>query len=200
MTCIVGLEWNNNAVYIGGDSASVSGSHLDKTRLRKVFKVSNQYGNKLIIGYTTSFRMGQLLQYSLKLPKHNKHKSDLEYLATDFIYQIRKSFKDGGYSTISQNEEEGGFFLVGYKDTLYKVNSDFHINTSKNGFDAVGSGKKFALGSIYTSLYHYHIEGTDKDAEELIYRALDTARSQSTNVCAPFYTLDTRNYKYVSSS
>ena len=59
MTCIVGLE-TPNGIMMGCDSAAVGGGNIFTTRLKKVFK-----RGKFLIGYSTSFRMGQVIQYKL---------------------------------------------------------------------------------------------------------------------------------------
>ena len=62
MTCIVGLV-HEGVVYIGGDSAGVAGLSLTVRADEKVFQ-----NGEFLMGFTTSFRMGQLLRYSLKPP------------------------------------------------------------------------------------------------------------------------------------
>ena len=56
MTCIAGLV-HDGAVYLAGDSAGCSGWDLTVRADPKVF-VSGSY----VMGFTTSFRMGQLLR------------------------------------------------------------------------------------------------------------------------------------------
>ena len=70
MTVIVGLQ-HNGAVYIGGDSAGIAGYDLMIRHDEKVF-VNQQF----IMGYTTSFRMGQILRYSFKPPVQQKSMTD----------------------------------------------------------------------------------------------------------------------------
>lgn len=67
MTCIIGLI-KNKKVYIGGDSAGVDGLNITIRKDSKVFKI-----NKFIIGYTSSFRMGQLLRFKLKINNQRKN-------------------------------------------------------------------------------------------------------------------------------
>lgn len=63
MTCIVGLV-ENNKVYIGGDSAGVAGLSLMKRADEKVFKK-----DEFIFGFTSSFRMGQLIGGNFQIAK-----------------------------------------------------------------------------------------------------------------------------------
>jgi hypothetical protein len=55
MTCIVGIV-ENGKVYMGGDAAGVNGYSVRVRKDPKLFKVG-----EFLFGYTSSFRMGQLL-------------------------------------------------------------------------------------------------------------------------------------------
>ena len=57
MTCIVGLV-DNGKIYMGGDSAGVSNLDIRIRADQKVFKTG-----EFIMGFTSSFRMGDLLKY-----------------------------------------------------------------------------------------------------------------------------------------
>ncbi|HZK68569.1 MAG TPA: hypothetical protein VFC36_03120, partial [Paludibacter sp.] len=120
MTCIVGMvDKNSNRVIIGGDSASSGGSNVFIRKDPKVFK-----NGEFLIGCTTSFRMIQLLRFSLSLPEVTK--DIYEYMCTDFINEVRKCFKDGGYlQKYTNGDEKGGSFLVAYKNRLFKIEDDF---------------------------------------------------------------------------
>lgn len=176
MTCIVGLE-TENGVIIGGDSAATDGGwDISITRLNKVFR-----RGEFLIGYTTSFRMGQLLQYKLSVEQQKGERSDLEYLATTFIDSVRKCLKEGGFSKIENKQEEGGQFLVGYRKKLYLVDSDFQVNTHVDGYAAVGCGARFALGSMWNNKH--------LSPEERVKQALKTAGHFSSGVCEPYFVM-----------
>jgi ATP-dependent protease HslVU (ClpYQ) peptidase subunit len=142
MTCIVGLV-HKGTVYIGGDSASVSGWTSRVTRLPKVFK-----RGPFLIGYTTSFRMGQLLEHTLAVPPQGDESDDMRFMVTSFVESVRALLKERGVAKIEANTESGGQFLVGFRGRLYSVQSDFQVNEMADGFDAVGSGAEYALGAM----------------------------------------------------
>ncbi len=179
MTCIVGLE-HKGAVYIGGDSAAVAEYEIRKTALRKVFKKDG-----LIIGYTSSFRMGQLLQYEMKLDKIPK-KVNMEYMNCRFIPAVRKCLRDGGYLKVDDNVEEGGQFLVGLRGQLYEIDSDFQVNKFRDGMATIGCGSQYALGSLQTSKYCYKMLNVKDGTIERIKTALKVASQFSSAVCPPF--------------
>ena len=86
MTCIVGYQ-HKGKVWIGGDSAGVGGLSLTVRADRKVFQ-----NKQFIMGFTTSFRMGQLLQYRFKPPSISKGENIETYMCTKFIDGVRKCF------------------------------------------------------------------------------------------------------------
>jgi hypothetical protein len=180
MTCIVGLLDTNGDIYAGGDSAGVGGLSLTIRKDPKVF-----INGDFIIGFTSSFRMGQLLHYSWKPPKQNK-KDIKTFIYTDVINSIRKCFKDGGYLQKDREAEQGGRFLIGYKGHLFEVDSDFQIGYFHDNFHAVGCGSDIALGSLYS---------TKLDAHPIIRieTALKAAEHFSAGVRGPFTIINLEN-------
>jgi len=172
MTCIVGLE-TEQGVIIGADSAAAADWDIMATRLRKVFRRGD-----FLIGYSSSFRMGQLLQYKLEVSPQTEEQEDLEFLATTFIDAVRTCLKDGGYAKIENLVEEGGWFLVGYRGKLYIVEPSFQVNTSRDGYHAIGCGKNYALGNLFDS--------TDLEPQVRVRQALKAAAHFSNGVCGPF--------------
>lgn len=174
MTCIVALEYEGK-VYMGGDSAAVAGWDIQATANPKVFLVGD-----FLIGYTSSFRMGQLLQYNLTIPE-NIDGDDMRYLVTKFIPAVRECLKEGGYTKVDNSREDGGYFLVGYRGRAYKVANDFQITRMANGFIATGCGEGYALGALAA------VEIVDP--EKAVIRALEVAGMFSNGVCSPYYVI-----------
>src|SRR4051794_21483555 len=100
MTCIVGLA-RGGKVFIGGDSAGVAGWELSVRRDRKVFR-----NGEFLIGYTTSFRMGQILEHGFKPPPFPKSASLNRYMVVDFINAFRASLKEHGWAAAQNGREE----------------------------------------------------------------------------------------------
>lgn len=182
MTCIVGLV-HKGTVYMGGDSAATGGTDI-KVRLDpKVFIVKE----KFIIGFTSSFRMGQLLRFSLKPVLHLNGLSDYAYMCTGFIDSVRKCFKDGGYMGKDKSDserEEGGGFLVGYRGVLYEIEQDFQVGINKEPYCSVGCGEDYAHGSLFTTAK------LGMSPRKRIITALETATHFSAAVRPPFILLE----------
>lgn len=173
MTCIVGLV-EENAVYIGADSAGVGGYSLTVRKDRKVFR-----NGEFLIAGTSSFRMIQLLRYAFMPPPYALE-SDLEkYLATEFVDAARKCLKDGGFAQKSSEQETGGFFLVGVHARLFCIESDYQVGEAQCGYDAVGCGKDIALGVLYAT--------PTMKPKERITLALQAAQEHNAGVREPFY-------------
>lgn len=142
MTVIVGLA-HAGKVYMGGDSAAVEGWNLTLTAAPKVF-----IRGPFIMGFTSSFRMGQLLEHALTPPEHAPGVHDQTFMVTSFVDAVRSCLKAGGFATKDKEAEAAGTFLVGYRGTLYRVDTDYCVIRPEYQYDACGCGQMIALGSL----------------------------------------------------
>lgn len=192
MTCIVGYA-DGKDVWIGGDSAGVAGLDLTIRSDSKVFTRTGKVLNddvlttyEMIFGFTSSFRMGQIIRYDMELPNTLPPKDSEEceaWMVREFIPKLRKALKDGGYSSISNNEENGGTFLVGVNGTLFSIQGDFQVGRNQVQFGSVGCGANFALGAM-TVLDWEHPGLT-------LLSALEAATRWSAGVSGPYTIITT---------
>jgi ATP-dependent protease HslVU (ClpYQ) peptidase subunit len=146
MTCIVGLV-DEGKVYIGGDSAGVNGNwDLTVRADSKVF-----FTGPFLMGFTSSFRMGQLLRYAFVPPPHQPDVDLYRYMTVDFINAVRDCLKTGGWAKKDGEKESGGVFLVGYRGHLFEIESDYQVGEAHDAYMAVGSGDSVALGALYAT-------------------------------------------------
>ena len=174
MTCICAIA-EEGKTWIGADSAGANSSQIFTRKDPKLFRKGN-----MLIGFTSSYRMGQLLRYSLILPKHYEGVSVEEYLHTVFIDEVRETLSKGGFLRKDREEEIGGVFIVGYKGRLFTVESDFQIGETVCGYHAVGCGDSVALGSLYST------NGAGLSSEKRIKIALEAAQEFCLGVRGPF--------------
>jgi ATP-dependent protease HslVU (ClpYQ) peptidase subunit len=172
MTCIVALK-TSTGIIVAGDSAASNEYHSYPTGLSKVFR-----NDSMIIGYTSSFRMGQILEYKLNIPNHPANMSDLGYLVTHFIDALRECLSDSGFASRVEETERGGSFIMTYRNEIYYIGADYQVNTPKNGIASVGAGYEYALGSLHST------EGLKPI--ERVTKALNAASYYSPFVRLPF--------------
>lgn len=196
MTCIVGYI-DKEGVYIGGDSAAISEDDLSYN-IRSDEKVFSK--GEFIFGYSTSFRMGQLLRYKLKIPTHPKGMENRQYMVTLFIDAVKRCFEDNDYNDMMT--DEGGSFMVGYKGKLYTVLSDYQVAEAKENFAALGCGENFAMGAMYalnaaevSSKKTTTDKTIEKDPIKKIEIALNAAVAFSMGVKPPFNYVSLPNKK-----
>lgn len=172
MTCIVGIAEGGN-VWIGGDSAGVAGYALTRRKDVKVFR-----NGPFIMGFTSSFRMGQLLSHAFNAPKRHADTDVYAFMVTDFIDAVRSCLKAGGYAEKHNDAEHGGTFLVGYAGRLFFVGDDYQVGEAINGYDACGCGRDIAWGALHATV--------GGDPAVRVRMALEAAEEFSAGVCGPF--------------
>jgi len=173
VTCIVGLV-ENGVVYMGSDSASSNGWTIGAVSHPKLFDKG-----EFLIGYTSSFRMGQILEKYFAPPKQTKDEGNYEYLIGKVVEHVREIFKDHAFAETKDGAESGGTFLVGYRGGLYEIQSDYAVLEFDRQYGAVGSGYPMALGSLYSC---WHLSPVDR-----IKRSLQAAGFLTESVAAPYY-------------
>lgn len=176
MTAIVGLV-HDGRVHIGGDSAGSAGHQLTVRADPKVFRTG-----PYVFGFTSSFRMGQLLRHAFDPPAPTV---DLDrFMATTWVDAVRACLKDGGWAKKDAEQEQGGCFLVGVTGRLFTVHSDYQIGEAACGYDAVGCGDEVALGALYAT--------AGQPPKRRIRTALAAAEQHGAWVRGPFVIVSTR--------
>ncbi len=183
MTCIVGIV-DGSRVHIGGDSASCSNyTNLYLRADQKVFR-SGPY----VMGFTDSYRMGQLLRFKLKPPPFDESSDPFEYMCGSFVESVRDCLKAGGFARRHDEEERGGQFLVGFRGRLFEVCADYQVAEMISGFNAVGCGAQIALGALEA---YATVGAICINPEERVRLALRAAEVWSAGVRAPFHVVST---------
>ena len=173
MTCIVGIE-HKGRVWLGGDSAGVAGLSITQRADAKVFT-----NGPFVMGFTSSFRMGQILRWKLEPPAPPEDNDYLEcFMSTDFVTAVRTCLADNGWMAKKNEREEGGTFLVGVNGTLFCVESDFQVGLSHDGYMAVGCGDDLALGALHATV--------GRSPAYRLKAALLAAEHHSAGVSGPF--------------
>lgn len=183
MTCIVGIA-ADGVVVMGGDSAGVDTQSLGlQLRVQpKVFR-----NGDFLIGYTTSFRMGQLLEHAFTPPVRHVGQDVFAFMVADFVPAVRRCFEAGGWARAENGVNSGGVFLIGYAGRLFQIESDFQVGEALCGFQACGCGEALALGALHAT------RDGRLSLTERVARALYAAEAFSAGVREPFTVLEMSN-------
>lgn len=174
MTAIAGIV-EDGKVWIGGDSAGVGGLSMQVRTDPKVF-----LNGEFIFGYTSSFRMGQLLEHEFTPPVPHERESGMAYMVKRFVPAVKACLKSGGYQTNEDGQDYGGCFLVGYRGQLYQIRIDYQVGRVRQTYFALGCGEDLVLGSLHAT---NEFDLTPKDR---ITMALNAAAEFSAGVRGPF--------------
>jgi hypothetical protein len=146
MTCIVGFS-HKGISYLGGDAAGSesNGGNITSRAYPKVF-----HKNDFVMGYTTSFRLGDILEVVCPPPEVKPNTLTLrEHLISKWIPPLRDKLKSEGWLEIDKNREKGGTFIVGYHGELCIIYDDLQVSQVADNYCSVGSGSPYALGALY---------------------------------------------------
>lgn len=183
MTCIAGYATGSGEVVIGGDSMSSNGYNAFTVRAPKVF-----VSGPMVVGYTTSFRFGQIAQHHVTPSGAWADMTALRYLICDYVPKLREALKEHGFATKLHEQEEGGTLLVGLRGQLFKIQSDYSVLEVGGGIDACGSGQDVAIGAMWGTIRHIQ-----PSAEEVVRAGLEAASNFTCHVRAPFTILHVRD-------
>ena len=181
MTCIIGYAEKGN-VWIGGDSAGISGFYNKTIRAdEKVFLKGD-----MIFGFTSSFRMGQIIRYHFSIPSLKVGQDIDSYLHTTFLDALIDTLEENHYASEKNNVLTGGTFLFGFKGKLYEIQSNFQIAQNVEKYNSCGCGADLAKGAMYTL---EKIADDKLNPEMKIRIALTAASKFSAGVAPPFKVL-----------
>jgi ATP-dependent protease HslVU (ClpYQ) peptidase subunit len=175
MTCIVAIKDGARLIFAGDSlGAEITTGYARLAVRPKVFSRETLGGN-FLFGYTTSFRLGQLLEHDLVIPIPERDDDTTEYLVRKFIPAARACLKEGG--------EEPGIFIVGFRSHIFEVQTDWQVTEWVDRFSAIGSGANYALGAL-------HASEDLIDPEEAVVVALQAASRFNAYVRPPFHVID----------
>lgn len=179
MTCIVGIkefdaDGNVKRLLMAGDSFGGDGSTGAKFLKPKVFKRGD-----FVMGVCGSYRVMQLLEFTLKIPEKSNSQSTESYLYSDFVEAVRSCLINGGCTKVSENGIQSfpaADFVFGYNKQLYFMQDDFSILEPESNYYSTGSGSKHASASLYTT------EKLNMPVEDRIQEAFDCTSHFVTSV------------------
>lgn len=134
MTSIVAIS-TPKGVYLGGDLAGSNGHTIGTTTQSKVCAKED-----FLIGYTGSFRAGQIVEHGWYPPARVEGISDYIYLVLAVIPSMMECLTENGYGGHDGEEVRGGNFVLVYRGHIYEVQTDYSIIEWDQPVVCVGSG------------------------------------------------------------
>jgi ATP-dependent protease HslVU (ClpYQ) peptidase subunit len=176
MTCIVAIK-EDKKLYFGADSF-ISDEESDiaySIVSPKIFK-----NGDFVFGYCGSVRAGKVFQYDLELPKPDLTNLD-KYMNKEFITALMDC-AERNKLVIDEKDEHNDLadLIVGINGRLFEVQSHVQSVEIYDDYMAAGSGKKIALGSLYST------DGLEISARERLKIALEAASKYAMSVGKPF--------------
>lgn len=178
MTCIVGLV-SDEHIWIGGDRvASDASGRLTQLARPKIIMKTSEDDQNMIMGVAGQARAMDIVQYEFTPPAIGEKEPDA-YMATKFGEVMKEAFKKNGilFSKDGMEYMYAGM-MIGYMGKLWVISSDFYVSQCADPYEAMGSGVKYALGSLYST---YGLDPHDR-----VERSLKAAEWYSESVRSPF--------------
>lgn len=151
MTCIVGIEaqeLGNPCIVMGADRICYGWEEsYDSTESKIVNFVLGQ--TNIFVGYTSSFRFGQIIKYHFIPPRPKeelrREMELLRYLHKDFVPALRRTLEQQNFSEIKDNvSDSDSTALIGIAGRIFCLQHDYSILRSTRGYYSIGSGAPYA--------------------------------------------------------
>ena len=169
MTVIAGIA-SEGVVYISGDRGASDGDSIIAMTTPKICKVGD-----FVIGYAGSGGLGQIVKHLECWTRHPKNPE--KFLRNDFVEEF-KAVRE----KIGGKDEEEASLLIGYKGTLYEMEtSDYGVYPFT--YTAIGSGGPIALGSLHST------ENTAFLPQMRVEKAVEAAIAHSPTCLGPIDTI-----------
>lgn len=161
MTCIVGVTDGTN-VYMAGDRGMSDGNTIVRSNEPKIFGTG-----PFLVGFAGTIGIGQALQHHYEWPLILDHDDIYKILIPDLRGYINNTF--------DLPPDDHTHILLGYEGRLYEISTESFSCIQYTDM-AIGSGKEFALGSLYS---------TAGDPEDRVTLAVEAAIEYSTGCSGP---------------
>lgn len=177
MTCIVGVEYNNE-VFLCGDRAASTIDVITVNRAPKVYKkFTKKKQTPVVIGWAGAFLFGNVLQYKYIPPDIKPGMTPDEYVYHALIKDLRKCMTDNHY----QPADDPGYTMIGVNGRLFTLQEDFSMLHNEIGYGAIGSGAMIAMGAMQVMW-----NGGQIEPKSFLIKAAEASAAFSTTVRGPF--------------
>jgi len=170
LSCVIALRNSEGNICMGADIYASSSEEIRRRQDKKVFQNMG-----LRIGFSGSIRVGQCLHPDLWTPKEG---------STNII-QIANSIREhlaemGTLMSESGTDAMDANIIICMNGGIYEILEDFQVQVPAESFTAIGAGKSYALGSLFTT------SGSGQTLKERVEKALEAAAYFTPGIRPPF--------------
>jgi len=145
MTCVCAFSEKigpKRIIHMIGDSCGSA----DQDRVRRAdTKVFFQKQNNMIMGYSGSYRIGQIARFDIEKINHRpKGISLLEWMCGEFVTALRAALISNGI----EGKEMDGSLMVGVDGKIFTIDQDFHVGQNLYPYAATGAAESYAYGAM----------------------------------------------------
>lgn len=187
MTCIVALA--GKVVTVGADSlATAQNFYKELRRDDKIFRAgpSEEY----VVGFSSSYRGGQIIRYNMEWPAFPDIKSDddvLRFFVCEIVPVMQRTFE---YHWTNKDSEDEFECIIAVGEHFVVITDDMQV-AMVHDFVAIGSGASVAMGALEVLT-----KGTERlspgGPERIVLAALAAAEKHTAAVAKPFVIKQTK--------
>lgn len=149
MTVIVGVT-NEEGTFLGCDTTCFHGHEKTQLADGKIKKLAPDF----LLGGAGQLNILQAIFESFHFPNRGFIKDNQKFLVKIFVPALVKFLNQKGLADVNgSNITIHGYslFLVAISTDLFRISTDGCVIRADEGYDAVGCGAPYALGSLYTT-------------------------------------------------
>jgi len=161
MTCIIAVGDGKN-VAMAGERGNSDSSMILSSSTPKIIDVGHY-----LYGFAGITGPSQLIAYRFTFPPIPRNADMTAFMLTEFMPALR-SFCHG-HEIVPDKEDDSATILIGTRGKVYEIDT-YDFQCVEYIYSAIGSGREYALGSIYTQL-HSGVQ----DLSSLVSSAIESA-------------------------
>jgi len=172
MSCVIGLVTDDSVIMVA-DSSVCDGNVITPGGFEKISVFDTALG-EMAIGFVGAMLPGQLIHFFFRppeVPQSITCDGDTDkYVVTIVIPAIKRILVERGDW---KNQEDYITGLIAIDGALYFVDNNLSVSKSTLGYDAIGSGREIALGSLHTTAAIFELDGDYDTMVDLAMQAAD---------------------------
>jgi ATP-dependent protease HslVU (ClpYQ) peptidase subunit len=139
MTTIIAIRDSRGFTFAADAQVTDTERPYQHRSMKKIVEV-----NEYVMAGAGNSRCCDVILYGWKPPAYDGSEPYI-FMVSKFIPEMRRQHEDAG---ITMKEDEDFVFLVGFKDRVFHVASNYAVLETNTGIYGIGTGAAYALGAI----------------------------------------------------